>query len=157
MYTKEEYYYDLRNGRLSGVPKVLYELLHLVMEHGQDVVHINTYERPVKIEDAIRRYSLKGISITNANALNTLNVLFNMHYQITIDTQDFIFNLSRFYDKSEKEVEDYYDWVRTTKRRAEEKHYRKMRKQNPGVVFKRNHPRDTGVVLFRRNICGSFK
>ena len=156
MYTKEEYYQDLRNGRLSGVPKALYELLHLVMELGQDVVHINTYERPVKIEDAIRRYSLCGISIKNANDINTLDVLFNIRYQITIDSQEFIFNLSRFYDKSEKEVEDHYDLVRTTKRRAEERHYRKLRKQNPGIVFKRKHPRDTDVVVFRRNICGLF-
>jgi len=153
MYTKEEFYNDLMEGRLSAIPDSLYGILRLIVETGEAVIKINTYQRPVKYEDAIRKYRMKGVSIQNVN-VGSVNALFDMHYVVTVDVKGFIPSLLKFYDKNKAEIEDIYSKQMKSARKMEDDKFRKLRLQNPGVVYRRKHPRETGLVLFGQKIGG---
>lgn len=153
MYTKEEFYNDLIEGRLSAIPDPLYEILRLIVETGEAVIKINTYQRPVKYEDALLKYKIKGVSIYNVN-VGSVNALFDMHYVMAVDIKYFIPSLLKFYDKNKDEVEDIYNKQMKSARKLEDDKLRKLRLQNPGVIYRRKHPRETGLVLFSQKIGG---
>ena len=58
------------------------------------------YERPTRIERAIRKYRLRGISVELETNADNVEAVFDRTFKVAIDVKPFLSNLTMFYKAS---------------------------------------------------------
>ena len=93
----DRFFEAVRKGDYS-LPKPLRGLFILAVNSSNaKTLTVRMYERPTKIEGAIRKYNLRGINVELETDIDNVESVFDRTFKIMIDIKPFLVNLSMFH------------------------------------------------------------
>lgn len=94
------FFKDVRK-RDYSLPKPLRGLFILAVNNSNaNTLTVRMYERPTRIERAIRKYRLRGISVELETNADNVEAVFDRTFKVAIDVKPFLSNLTMFYKAS---------------------------------------------------------
>lgn len=132
------FFKDVRKGDYS-LPKPLHGLFILAVNNSNaNTLTVRMYERPTRIERAIRKYRLRGISVELEINTDNVEFVFDRTFKVAIDVKPFLSNLTMFYKASIKRLEQ--------QEYGDEMEQRKIVKK-PGT-----EPKVDSLIIYRKKI-----
>ena len=146
---------DIKKGMYRGVPESLYPIMvqSTIQKDKVDKLTFRIFHRPGPLEDDIRFYRVKGLKFYHEDDPDVTENVFTRSYRLEVNIPEFLHDCGKFYSLDASTVYDIFMkmLMEEIKREAPKKEH-----ETPDAILKRlvkkKHPRDNGVIVFKRKI-----